>query len=60
MRASSLLQLFDALLETSVVARAQYLMSKTYRDRGGMRKRHTLSRKAVSIYTEMGKCETYT
>lgn len=37
MKVSSLLQLFDSLLETSVVARAQYLMSRTYRDGEGMR-----------------------
>lgn len=37
MRVSSLLHLFDALIETSVVARAQYLMSRTYRDVVGMR-----------------------
>lgn len=36
MRASSLLTIFSDLLQTSVVARAQYLMAKAHHDREGM------------------------
>ncbi len=36
MKVSSLLPIFQTLLETAVVARAQYLMSRAHRDRQGM------------------------
>lgn len=36
MKVSSLLPIFQTLLETAVIARAQYLMSKAHKDRQGM------------------------